>query len=113
MRGVLRLLSKIRCIRFLRPHPQVGARKMSDPRRYLLAAFDAMLAKAYSAKNLPKPTWIGMTRDDLIDLLCAEIKELEHSIRLDGDREILFEAADVMAFAAMLATRNPEEVRGT
>jgi hypothetical protein len=86
---------------------------MSDPRRYLLAAFDAMLVKAYSAKNLPKPTWVGMTREDLIDLLLAEIKELQLAIRLEDDSEILLEAADVMAFAAMLATRNPEEVRGT
>jgi hypothetical protein len=80
---------------------------MSDPHKYLLAAFDAMLTKAYSSKNLPKPTWIGMTREDLIDLLLAEIKELQLAIRLEDDSEILLEAADVMAFAAMLSTRNP------
>jgi len=78
---------------------------MSDPREYVLAAFDAILTKAYSSKNLPKETWKGMSRGEIRQLIREEIAELLTALYDDEPaQEVLLEAADVINFAAMLAT---------
>ncbi len=76
---------------------------MSDPALYLGTAVRALVEKATSKKNLAKPTYVGWSRNACMEKLQREISELIDAIDLgESDERILSEAADVMAFAAML-----------
>ena len=80
---------------------------MSDPRGYVLVALDAVLKKAYSAKNLVKGAWLSMSDAELRERIREEVKELMAEVDGVGSHyEILLEAADILAFAAMLGDPN-------
>jgi phosphoribosyl-ATP pyrophosphohydrolase len=82
---------------------------MSDPRGYLLVAINAMLDKAYSPKNLSKPSWTDLTNEEVDNLIGEELNEFIDAFE-DGDTTaILNEAVDLLAFAAMRA----DPMRGT
>lgn len=85
---------------------------MSDPIEYLLPAFEAMISKAYSPKNLKKGDWHSLTEDEIIDFIKLEIKELESEISkpIINSFSILDEATDIIAFCAMVKAKQNSQI---
>jgi hypothetical protein len=79
---------------------------MSDPALYIGTAVRAIVEKATLPKNLAKDDYVGWAQSECLARLNEEIRELRLAILKlpeTGDPdEILKEAADVIAFAAML-----------
>ena len=53
-------------------------------------------------KNIKREHWNTCSTSQLLSLLKIEVKELEHAIEFETNREVVNEAADIGAYCAMI-----------
>lgn len=80
---------------------------MSDPKQLPLGWFhNLQLEKLSHARNLVKPHWLKLSREQLLERVIDETHELSMAVQFnENDEAMIDECVDVANFAVMLADK--------